>query len=522
LERHRIALRGSSLRVLSLLATTLIGFFLMPFLVHRLGERNYGYWVLVAAVLGYYGLLDLGIITAVQYEVAKSLGDKDPESVNRTISTAFYAFAMLGMAVFVLTVAVAYLSKFYIASASDISLFRKVLLITGAGFAVGFPGRAFMGATAAHLRFDITASIGILVLIARSALILAIIGGGGGVVSLALISFFTETANYVLGYFALRRIQEGLRISTALASWRTFRGLFHYSGHALVIQISDQIRFSIDGWMVGAFVGVSAVTHYAIAGRLSQAFLALIIAIVGILSPWFSQLFGSADFDGIRRVFILGTKVSASVSTIVALSLIFYGHVFIEKWMGQRYLDAYVPLVLLVLGIYCDVSQLPSVSYMFGVSRHRFLAGLTLAEAISNFGLSVYWARHYGMIGVALGTLVPIAIAKILIQPFYVCRHLQISIGGYYVKLFGRSVVAPALISTFLWMACFRKLNLPNVGMVCAVIILQALICAMAAFFFIFDKTERNSMLKQVLGLLQASQPANAGGAVEITEVRNG
>ena len=37
-----------------------VGFFLTPFVVHSLGETQYGVWTLVVGVTGYYGLLDLG------------------------------------------------------------------------------------------------------------------------------------------------------------------------------------------------------------------------------------------------------------------------------------------------------------------------------------------------------------------------------------------------------------------------------------------------------------------------------
>ncbi|MGA7513491.1 MAG: oligosaccharide flippase family protein [Candidatus Sulfotelmatobacter sp.] len=503
LERQKIVLLGSSLRVASLAATTVVGFLLMPFVVHRLGDQSYGYWVLVGAVLGYYGVLDLGIVTAVQFQVAKALGDGDPDSANRTISTAFYTFAGLGTVVFLITVVIASLSRFLIPTAADVSTFRTVLLIAGVDCAVGFPGRAFAGALSAHLRYDLTSSVGILVLILRTALVVVIVGAGGGIVALALITFLTDGVGFVLNYFVLCKIQENLQISIRLATWRTIRELFHYSKFALVVQVSDQLRFSVDGWMVGVFVGVSAVTHYGVAARLSQAFLALIIAVVGILSPWFSQLLGGSDFDGIRRVFELGTKVSAVISTIVALSLVLYGHVFVEKWMGPRYLDAYWPLVILVAGIFCDVSQLPSVSYMYGVSRHRFLACLTLAEGVSNLGLSIYWARHYGMIGVALGSLVPMAIAKLFIQPAYVCRHLEIPIARYYLKLLGRSIIVPAASSVLCWALFFRKAHFASIEAVCLTIVGQALVCAVLAFFLSFDRGERHSVLSRIPTLRQ-------------------
>jgi O-antigen/teichoic acid export membrane protein len=439
------------------------------------------------------------------------MGIGDQESVNRTVSTSFFALAGLGTLICFLTIIVGLLSGLFIRNASDVPIFRTVLFIMGADLAVGFPGRAFMGTIQARLRFDIGASISVFVLLFRTTLILLIIGTGAGVTSLAVISLISDAVGYALTYFALRRIQPGLRVSLGLATWHTFRGLFNYSKFALIIQISDQLRFSLDVWLVSAFVGIGAVTHYAIASRLSQSFLALIIAALGILSPWFSQLFGSSDLDGIRRVFILGTKVSAGLSTIIAFTLILYGYRFIGTWMGPRYLDAYWPLMLLVMAIYCDASQLPSVSYMFGVSRHRFLAVVTLAEGIANVCLSIYWARDYGMIGVALGTLVPMAVAKLVVQPAYVCKHLKIPLYMYYSRLLGRSILPPALVSVLIWWLMMRKLYLPNIGTVCLIMFCQATLVAMLTFFVSFNKIERQSVLSRIRS--RRPEPLAACGA---------
>jgi O-antigen/teichoic acid export membrane protein len=223
------------------------------------------------------------------------------------------------------------------------------------------------------------------------------------------------------------------------------------------------------------------------------------IAMVGILAPWFSQLFGNSDLDGIKRVFLLGTKISASLATIVALSLILYGKAFISNWMGLPYADAYLPMMLLVLGIYCDVSQLPSVSYMFGVSKHRFLARITLAEGVANFLLSVYWARKFGMVGVALGSLVPMVVAKLFVQPAYVCKSLNLSLYQYYVKLWGRSILAPAIPAFLIWFFWGRKIEFPNVMVVCSVILLQAAAAGIISFFLIFGREEQKDLLAKLI-----------------------
>jgi len=135
---------------------------------------------------------------------------------------------------------------------------------------------------------------------------------------------------------------------------------------------------------------------------------------------------------------------------------------------------------------------------MFGVSRHRFLAWVTLAEGIANLGLSLYWARRYGMAGVALGTLVPMFIAKLFIQPIYVCKHLQIPLATYYFKLLGRSIGPPALGAVILWKCFLEKLYLPNIALVCVVIISQAFVCGLLSFIFAFTSAERQSVLTRI------------------------
>ena len=204
----------------------------------------------------------------------------------------------------------------------------------------------------------------------------------------------------------------GLRISVGLADRATLKELLHYGGYSVVIQVGDQLRFAVDSWMVAVFVGVGAVAHYVIGSRLSSYFLIFIISTIGFLSPWFSQLLGGQDFSGIRKMLDVGTRCAASLSTIIACSFFLYGRAFISTWMGGSYTDAYWPSAILVLAIYCDVAQQPSVAYLLGVFRHRYLAIQTLSEGIANLILSMYWARQYGMVGVAMGTLVPMVVAK--------------------------------------------------------------------------------------------------------------
>jgi O-antigen/teichoic acid export membrane protein len=252
--------------------------------------------------------------------------------------------------------------------------------------------------------------------------------------------------------------------------------------------------------IVSAFVSVVAVTHYAIASRLALSFLDLMIAIMGMLAPWFSLLLGVGDYAGIRRVLAFGTKISVATSTLVACSLVLYGRGFIHAWMGPNYLDAYWPLVLLVTSIFFDVAQLPSVSYMFGVSRHHFLAYQTLAEGIANAVLSLALVRSYGLIGVAMGAAIPMVICKLFIQPVYVCRQSGIPLKKYYLDLLGRSVLVPGLSMSIPWVLLFSRIVSPTLLSIGAAVCAQLLLATALSFAFLFDPSERQNIGRTMFG----------------------
>jgi O-antigen/teichoic acid export membrane protein len=504
MESIRKIIHGSSLRVVGLASSILVAFFLMPFLVHRLGDRVYGYWALIGSILGYYGIMDFGIVSAVQFYVAKALGEKDAEEANRAISVSFFVFAAIGVVIFLISGVIAFVAHRFVADAGQATVIRDSVLIMGVGFAIGFPGRAFLGAISAHLRWDLLSGIGLVALVVRTALIVAVIESHGGLVAIATVTIFVDIANYIAYYFVLHRIQSQLHISLAYVTKSSLKHIVRYSSYSFLIKISYQIRYQIDIWVVGAFLSAVAVTHYAIGSRLALSFMDLMLALMGLLHPWFSIMLGSKDYAGIKRVLEFGTKISGSIAAIVTMLLAVYGSPFIRGWMGKDYADAYWPLVLLVTGVFFEVSQLPSTSFLFGVSLNRFLAQISVCEAIANLVLSLYWARIYGMIGVAMGTLVPSFIVRTLIQPIYVCRKSGIPIWEYYVGLFGRATLASAIGVVGPWLVLFRWVPSPNLPAVLAMIACQGMIAVAVAYFLVFDSVERCQIRTALLGAARA------------------
>src|SRR2546430_9027577 len=81
----------------------LVGIFLSPYILHRLGDEAFGLWILIFSITGYYGLFDLGIRSSIVRYVAKYAAIDDHDQLNRLVNTAMFAYSCLGLLCLLLT-----------------------------------------------------------------------------------------------------------------------------------------------------------------------------------------------------------------------------------------------------------------------------------------------------------------------------------------------------------------------------------------------------------------------------------
>src|SRR3982074_1699264 len=95
LEKIQI-LKNISSSWFALGANILMGVFLSPFILHRLGDTAFGIWVLIFSVTGYYGIFDFGIRSSIIRYVSKYTATRDLEEASRLINSAMFTYTGVG------------------------------------------------------------------------------------------------------------------------------------------------------------------------------------------------------------------------------------------------------------------------------------------------------------------------------------------------------------------------------------------------------------------------------------------
>lgn len=487
---------GSALRAANLLATALVSMLIMPFVVHAMGDHMYGAWALVASIIGYYGTLQIGLEPAINRYMARALGAKDHEECNRVFNTALRLLSGVAVGLLAVTGILALLAHSFAKNPSDAEVLWKLVLILGGYTALLFPTRVLQGTLEAQLRYDRTAFIDLFSLILRTALLIVIVLRGYKVVALALVQAAAGIPAIFLYIYFISKELPFLRFDARHWSRETARKLFSFGIYSFAATIANTIRFRVDALVVASFVGLTAVTHYRIGSTLTQFFMGMMEALAGFFPAVFSRQEGAANYEGLKRTYFFATKVTTCIASFVGFALIAWGKPFIRVWMGPAYQDAYPVLVVLTAGLIVSLSQIPSPQLLYGLAKHKYTALANSLEAIANLALSIILARRYGMIGVALGTLIPMVLVKLFIQPVYVCHLANIPYGEYVQRFFKTvAVVAGSLVIPLLLTLKFAA---PNYKILFSIGILSAILYVVPLWLFEFSEAETTMLTRAI------------------------
>jgi O-antigen/teichoic acid export membrane protein len=432
-----------------LLVVGLMTFLITPFMIHHLGDFEFGVYTLAFSTMGYFDLLTQGIRSTLQRFVGR-LGDPEHrETLNSMFSTALAITVVMGMFIIMLFIGLSrVLPSFFKLAPAQQYLFSWLVILVGLHLGLLVP-TALLGSYLCGLhRFDLYNLLSIVRQAVRTILIVIVLLRGQGVVVVALCVLISTVACLPLSYWMISKMDPGVKFATRLVKLRTAGELLRFSFWTLLNNAGELLRNSTDTIVIGRVLNAALITPFIVASRFNDYFRPIITSIVSPLLPRMSQLDGQGRNNEIRELFLQMTRLSALTSLAIGSMIILHGRSVLLLWVGSRYVSSYPILVLLTVGAIASTAQFGTLQTLMAKGSHRAYGIWTISEGLVNLVLSVVWARQYGIVGVALGTAVPLLTVKLTIQPWYVTRLLDLSLREYFAKALARPLAFGALFIT--------------------------------------------------------------------------
>jgi O-antigen/teichoic acid export membrane protein len=421
-----------------------VNFVLAPFVVHRLGNAAYGVWILLVSLVGYLGLLDLGVRGAVTRYVARFHSAGDHEHAGRVASTALAAFAAAGLAAVGASAVLALVvNRAFHVPESLAAEARVVVLLSGINIAVSLVSGVFGGVVVGRQRFDYINGVEMGVGALRAVAIVVALKLGFGLVALALVQLGTTAVRGVAGFWLARALYPELHIELGRWDRDSLRLLFSYGITSSLVQAMGSLILYSDSIVIGAFLPVGMITFFAIAASLTDYGRSLVSGISQTLTPMASALEVRGRGHELERAQLNGARIATLVVLPVVLTFLLRGGSFIGLWMGPAYVEQTGSILrVLSVTLWTIASFQVVTATMMGVGKHGGLVPILLAEGAGNLGLSLLWIHPFGLLGVAWGTTVPRLAVTCLIAPWYVRRTLGTPLRTFWRTVFLRPALA--------------------------------------------------------------------------------
>ncbi len=437
-----VIFRNTVWNYLSTFVSLAVGLTLVPLLLRFVGEAHYGLWVLVGAVVGYASLLDLGFGLSICKWLAEHRSPEADRERNAFLSTMLVALLVLGVVVLVATAALALVvDRLFAIGAAELPDARLLLLVMGLAAAADFPCGLFGHVIFAHERLDVANRLTIAHLLLGLALTALALVAGYGVLAVGVVNASVTLLVHVFRFVAARRIVPSLRLAFGLFDPRYLREVRRFSLYMSVNQLSRRLALKTDEIVVGAFLPLAAVSAYSIGLRLSNAARTMSEQLARVVFPAGASLYAGSDMASVRRLVVEGTRVTLALGLPPAIAILVLADDIVRVWVGRPVASAAGVSQLLMLATAATMVQWVPNTVALAIGRVAVPSVLAGLAAAANLGLSVLLVTRVGLLGVAIGTLVPSVVLDVCVQVPYACRVLRIPLAS-----FVREAVVPAAL----------------------------------------------------------------------------
>ena len=505
----RTILRNIATRYLAVAAEMVIGLITLPFNLHHLGAEAYGLWMLTAGVTIHFSILDLGYGGAMIKFIAQYRAYKDSRALNEIASTLFFLFAAFGLIAYLAAAGLAVnLEHIFKIDHGQAEIGKWILLIIGVNVAMNFPFSVYGGVTSGFQRYDINNMVAILCNVMVAVVNIVVVLLGFGLIPLVAATSFVR----FLAYFAYRRnafkVFPSLQIRPSLFRRSRLREVTGFSIYSSIIDWANKLNYELDEVVIGVFMGAAPVAAWAVADRIISGTQRLTNQSNAVLFPVVVDADATQQVGRLQKVLIEGTRLSLATVLPIALVLIVLAYPLVTAWVGSKMLVAAPVIQILAVAVALRVGNATSTTLLKGAGQVRRVAIVNIVTGVVNLILSALLVRPFGLVGVAVGTLIPVAIASTCVLFPDACRRVELPVA----HAFRRSVwpaAWPAVVTGIVLQALRAYLPAGLIGIAAGSAFASLLYVAL---FVIAvgrrDREQYTARLREIAGRKRALVPA--------------
>jgi len=260
--------------------------------------------------------------------------------------------------------------------------------------------------------------------------------------------------------------------------------------------VGDRLRFFSDTIVIGIFMPAAAIPIFAIGNRPLQFLKSLVRGATRVLTPAFGRIEATGAIGEQPRLLIVASGATALLSFLGSIVLVMVGDRLIHLWVGPGYAESFQIMLIMIPAYMIETSLAPAGSLLFGTSGYRVVSWLVVIEGLMNLILSLSLIGPFGLVGVALGTAIPMILIRLIAIPLTACRTTGIGLYAY----LRRVLLPPAIPMVVAGAVASGVMGLvPESGIMSVLWVILALVAAYCLTAFIVLWRRQDELLAGIV-----------------------
>lgn len=388
------------------------GLIFFPLIIEAYGLERFGLLTLAWALVGYFGLFDLGLSRALTLILSDAIANKkNAADIAALIKTCFGLMWVLGL----LGGVILWFSAPWIVMGP-----LKINPSLQYDSILAFSILAFTIPIVVHT----TAMRGVLEalhLFKTASLIRMVLGVGtflapylastqshllvGAIQALVILRLIV----WLMHFIAVKRSGITAVVSQSF-DWRWMRQLFSFGGWMTVTNIIGPLMTYMDRFVIAHLLGAASVAYYVAPYEVVTKMLVVPVAIAGVLFPFFAKDWKVAPIQSAHRLKqgILYTLITLFPPCLI---LVYFAREWLSLWLGMEFAEAANAVVTwLVAGVLVNSVAQILFAKVQGAGRSDWTAKLHLLELLPYVGLLWIMLHYYGIAGAAFAWFIRVVI----------------------------------------------------------------------------------------------------------------
>lgn len=395
----------------------------IPFIVKSMGDAGYGVLVVVTAIVGYFAVLDLNITPGAIKFIAEYNALKKQHELNQVITFGALIYLVIG---FLGMIGAYFLAEplalhFFTIPAHLVTVTVASIKLAAIGFLFGQLQSYLHSIPQALQRYDISAKLetffGSIVPLSTVALLWL----GYGLYEIVLLRVLLSLFNVLVLGVVIKNLIPAFRIEKPSKNIAT--GLASFSAYAYLGRIAGLIYAEGDKLVIGAIVGVTALTYYIVPFTLVNRIFSMSYRLVGVIYPVASALKSSNELDKLKGIYFTSARYVFYINSCFLLVFITFAQDILYYWLGPAFVGpSSTVLALITLAVTLEsITIIPSL-LNDGFGYPKVTGFFALMRALFGLLITLVLTQYYGIIGSAIAHVIAAGLIGVFFL-VYTHRH---------------------------------------------------------------------------------------------------